>query len=135
SSTPTVLGGRVGQAPAPRMNFTQRPVREVIQAIAERAGWNLITEAPLNQEITAWLEGVEPVEALRLVAGAAGLSYQLVDRVLHIKAAPARSSARTAVRRLDHVEPEKGKELVEAFFPDVRVDVDPRTRTLVVQAP
>lgn len=135
SATPTGLGGRIGQAPVSRMNFTQRPVREVIQAIAERAGWNLIAEPPLNEEITAWLEGVEPVEALRLVAGAAGLNYQLVDRVLHIKAASTRPLARTAVHRLDHVDPEKGKELVEAFFPDVPVDVDVKTRSLVVKAP
>lgn len=135
SATPTGISGRMAQPAASRLNFTQRPVREVVQALAERAGWNLISEVPLDQEITAWLEGIEPVEALRLVAGAAGLRYQLVDRVLHIKGSAPPSLERTAIRRLDHVAVAKAKELMEAFYPDVRVEVDPDTRSLAVRGP
>ncbi len=133
STAPTGLGGRTGQATASRLNFTQQPVTAVLQALAERAGWNLIIEGPLNQEITAWLEGMEPVEALRLVAGAAGLNYQLVDRVLHVKGSTAPPADRIAVHRLDHVDTERAMELVEAFLPGVRAEVEKTTRSLIVQ--
>lgn len=133
SAAPTAIGDRVGPPQAAVLNFTQRPVLEVVQALAERAGWNLIAEASLDREITAWLEGMEPVEALRLVAAAAGLSYQLVDRVLHIKGVEAPPADRVAIYRIDHVDTAKAKELIEAFLPQVRVQVDPGSRSLVVQ--
>ena len=99
----------------PGMRFTRRPVGEVIQALSDRAGWNLISEVPLDGEVTAWLDGMDYVEALRLVASAAGLRYQLVDRVLHIKDGRADElHERVAIHRLDHVDPEKAKELVES---------------------
>lgn len=133
SAAPTSLGGNAAQPAAARLNFTQQPVSAVLQALAERAGWNLIIEGPLSQAITAWLEGMEPVEALRLVASAAGLSYQLVDRVLHVKGAAVPAADRIAVHRLDHVDAARAKELVEAFLPGVRVELEATSRSLVVQ--
>lgn len=125
----------VEEVPAsPGMRFTRRPVGEVIQALSDRAGWNLISEVPLDGEVTAWLDGMDYVEALRLVASAAGLRYQLVDRVLHIKDGRADEvHERVAIHRLDHVDPEKAKELVESFVPGARVDVDTETRSLVAR--
>lgn len=132
STEPRGLASRVGHA-ASSLTFTQRPVGEVLQALARRAGWNLIAEARLDQEVTAWIDGMDDVEALRLVAGAAGLSYQLVDRVLYIQEPILDDDEdQIAIHRLDHVSPDRAGELVEAFMPHVRVAVDAETRSLVV---
>lgn len=133
TTAPTGLSGRSAQPEGASLNFTQRPVGEVLQALAARAGWNLIAQGPLDQEITAWLEGMDPVEALQLVAGAAGLDYQLAGRVLYVKGTTPSPGVRIAVHRLDHVESDRAKELVDVFLPGVRAEVDPATRTLVVQ--
>lgn len=133
STEPKGLAGKLGQTES-SLAFTQRPVGEVLQALASRAGWNLIAEARLDREVTAWIDGMEDVEALRHVAKAAGLSYRLVDRVLYVKEPePAEDEkVQIAIHRLDHAAPERAGELVRAFVPGVRVEVDEVTRSVVV---
>lgn len=137
SSEPKGLTQRMGETERSELKFTQRPVRDVVEALAARAGWNLISEAPLDREVTAWLEGMDYVDALRLVASAAGLHYQLVDRVLHIKGtiADEQQEERVVIHRLDHVNPTKAKELIEVFVPGATVEVDVATRSLVASGP
>src|SRR5690606_31057924 len=105
SGRPTELAARLAATERAQLKFTQRPVGDVLEALAERAGWNLISEARLDREVTAWLDGMDYVEALRLVAASAGLRYQLTGGVLHIRGTvSAESDERIAIHRLDHVE-------------------------------
>lgn len=133
STEPKGLSAKLGRAES-SYNFTQRPAGEVLQALARRAGWNLIAETRLDREVTAWIDGMDDVEALRLVAKAAGLSYQLIDGVLYVKEPDSNENEQVqiAIHRLDHVSPTRAGELVRAFVPGVHVEVDEATRSVIV---
>lgn len=136
SSEPKGLVDKVARAAPQRLKFTDNPVGEVLEALADLAGWNLISAVPLNREVTAWLDGMEHIEALRLVAAAAGLNYQLVDRVLYVKGTVEDGQEeQVVIYRLDHVEPGRAKELVEIFVPGARAEADQATRSLIVSGP
>jgi len=134
SNQRTELGRMLGRNERSQLNFTRRPVSEVIEALAARAGWNLISEATIDREVTAWLEGIDHVEALRLVAASAGLRYQLTGGVLHIKGADFDSgNDQIAIFRLDHADVQRAKELLEVFVPGALVQADRATRSLVAK--
>ncbi len=128
----------VPQPQAPRtLNFVQTPVEDVLLALAERAGWNLILAENLDRPITASLDGMEPDQAVRLIADVAGLEYRLEGSLLIVDArtaAPVQPDA-TRVLRLDYGEPQKALELVRTMWPEITVAVDAPTRTLVLDGP
>lgn len=116
------------------LRFVHAPVDQVLWALADRAGWNLVVEGRLEATVTASLEGIEFREALRLVSEATNLHYKLSDRVLYVREVPEEpgSPDRVAMFRLDYVDPETSRDLLGMVVPDVQANVDVASRTLVL---
>src|SRR5690606_8651404 len=76
--------------------------------------------------------GMDHVEALRLVAASAGLRYQLTGGVLHITGTVADGgNDLIAIYRLDHVDVQRARALLEVFVPSARVESDPATSSVI----
>lgn len=119
------------------LQFRNASVESVLWALADRAGWNLVVEGALDGELTAHLEGMEYTHALGLVSDAADLHYRLSDNVLYVRQLqPALEQAprrRIAIYRLDHVNPAKTGEMLAGLYPDLHVNVDEQTRSVIVE--
>ena len=134
SRAPLTLVGRVPAEESQALIFTQTPVSEIVARLAERAGWNLVIDVPLDRQITAWVEGMPYVDALRVVADAAGLRYHLVDRVLRIQGyVETQSPLATAIYRLDHVSPSAATQYLTAYVEGVQAQADTASRSVIVR--
>lgn len=118
------------------LHFRHTDVEDVLWALAERAGWNLIIEGDLTGRLTAHLEGLDYANALDLIGEAANVEYRLQQNVLYVwqPSAPAAAFApRTiAIYRLDYANPEKLGQVLKALHPEVTVDVDEQSRSVIV---
>ncbi len=117
------------------LTFSRASVEEVLVALSQKAGWNLVLDGTFDDTITASLEGMEYVRALQHVADAADLDYRLDGNALYVMAAPEEPPApiETRVVRLDYADPQKSSELVQTMWPELKASVDVPVRTLVLE--
>lgn len=120
------------------LQFIRTPVQEVLMAISSRAGLHLVMEGTLTGEVTAFVEGMDYSEAIRLVTEATGLSYELEGQALYVRKAPDASLsdfATTPTRRIlrvDYVNPETAIDMVQRIWPGLGVTADIASRLIVL---
>ncbi|MFW5999591.1 MAG: secretin N-terminal domain-containing protein [Halanaerobiaceae bacterium] len=118
------------------MTFRETDIRDVLQAIAEVADVNLVTDSSVSGEVTIHLQDITFSEALKMVTQTEGLAYQWDENTI-VVATPDRieeiyEEERTRIIDLQDTDLESVQGVLSGVFPDLNVVASERTGQVVV---
>ncbi|MBI3322655.1 MAG: secretin and TonB N-terminal domain-containing protein [Candidatus Omnitrophica bacterium] len=110
------------------LDFRQAEVQTVLQALARKAGVNIVTTPTVTGEVTLHLEGVTWEQALSTIVSMTGLAYDKQDNVILVSTLEELMARRQAVQQLVAIEPVTTKVIELKFLDaaDVKVFLEPQ---------
>lgn len=136
----TVGMAAMGETKPVDMEFVNASLVQVLQMLAESAGYNVLLDDSVQGAVTFTLRDVRPLEALELVTSLKGYSFQIVGNTIVVGAAvrapsPPPSPIEVELYRVQHVSLDGAANLVRELYPDLNVIVDPGTGSLILRGP
>ncbi|HLE78004.1 MAG TPA: secretin N-terminal domain-containing protein [bacterium] len=144
-STDTTTAVQTAQAPVtPQvrpgiirlLEFRGVALSDVLSALARLCGWNIITDASVQGNVTIRLVNVTCEEALRFILDANNLGFRRIGNNLIITSAeklqPPAELPETITYRLAFGDVNAIRAAIAAAVPGIRVAIDPRTNSLLV---
>ena len=126
---------QVAQLPAPAeeaalisLDFRQAEVQTVLQALARKAGINIVSTPTVAGEVTLHLENVTWEQALSTIVSMTGLAYDKRDNVILVSTLEELLARRQAVQQLTQIEPVTTRVITLKFLDavDVKAFLEPQ---------
>ncbi len=110
------------------LDFRQAEVQTVLQALARKAGINIVTTPRVVGEVTLHLEGVTWEQALGTIVSMTGLAYDKQENVILVSTLDELKARREAVRALVEIEPVTTKVIQLKFLDaaDIKQFLEPQ---------
>lgn len=125
-------------AEAVDMEFSNASLVQVLQMLAESAGYNVLLDDTVQGKITFTLRDVKPMEALDLVTGITGYKYEIVGNTIVVGSSakfpePTPVVTDVALVAIQDVALDRAADLVRELYPGIGVIKDSDTRTLILR--
>lgn len=120
------------------MEFSNASLVQVLQMLAEAAGYNVLLDDTVQGAVTFTLRDVRPLEAFELITSLKGYSYRVAGNTLVVGAAvqaPAAAPPPVEVElyRVQHVSLDGAANLLRELYPNLHVIVDSGTSSLILR--
>ena len=87
------------------LDFRQAQIQTVLEALARKAGINIVTTAQVTGEVTIHLEDVRWERALDTIISTSGLAYEKQENVILVATLEQLKTRREAMQALTQIEP------------------------------
>ena len=110
------------------LDFRQAQVQSVLEALARKAGINIVSTPTVAGEVTLHLENVTWEQALSTIVSMTGLAYDKQDNVILVSTLEELMARRQAVQQLTQIEPVTTKVITLKFLDavDVKAFLEPQ---------
>ncbi|HHV63069.1 MAG TPA: hypothetical protein GXX51_10590 [Firmicutes bacterium] len=111
-------------------------IRDVLRVLSEMGNINVVTDTSVRGDITLTLRDIPVREAIDLVARTNGYATRTVDSTILV-AVPQRFAGefdkiRTKVFKLNYADPEAVRRALSLVVPQDKIQIDPRTNSVIV---
>ncbi len=118
------------------MNFKGADIRDVLRAVAEIAGVNLVTDGSVKGNITIHLKDISFQKALTLITQSHGLDYRWDGNTV-VVATPERikniyEEQDLKIKVLKNNDLERIRSIVTGIYPELNIQIDSRNEQLIL---